>query len=94
MTGEEVTWGQRHDVPAVRGLKATTSTWIESYNAGDVEKMVALYEEDAVLMPPHASVAQGHAALSASHKLNRKWLYHRDTWNSDRPVLAPAPAKP
>jgi hypothetical protein len=56
--------------------------------------MVALYEEDAVLMPPHASVAQGHAALSVSHKLNGTWLYHRDTWNSDRPVPAPAPAKP
>lgn len=117
---------------------------------GDVEKMVALYEEDSVLMPPHASVAQGHAAirvflnadtagakaagvkivpgmstagvsgdtgwesgsytvtdasgatvdsgsyLSVSHKLNGKWLYHRDTWNSDRavPAPAPAPAKP
>src|SRR5215510_13463970 len=46
-------------------LKAATSTWIEAYNAGDVEKMVALYEEDAVLMPPHDSVAQGHAAIRA-----------------------------
>jgi ketosteroid isomerase-like protein len=44
-------------------LKAATSTWIEAYNAGEVEKMVALYEDDAVLMPPHAPVAQGHAAM-------------------------------
>src|SRR6185369_7072257 len=129
-------------------LKAATSTWIEAYNAGEVEKMVALYEDDAVLMPPHAPVAQGHAAmrtflnaetagakaagvklvpgtstagvsgdtgwesgsytvtnassatvdsgsyLSVSHKLNGKWLYHRDTWNSDQPLPAPPPAKP
>jgi uncharacterized protein (TIGR02246 family) len=128
-------------------LKAATVTWIEAYNAADVEKMVALYAEDAVLMPPHASVANGHAAirafltadtagakaagiklalgastagvaddagwesgaytvtdasgatvdsgsyLSVSHKSNGKWLYYRDTWNSDRPLPAPAAAE-
>ena len=127
-------------------LKAATSTWLAAYNAGDVEKMVALYAEDAVLMPPHAPVANGHAAirafltadtagakaagiklvpgpatagvagdtgwesgsytvrdaagatvdsgsyLSVSHKSNGKWLYHRDTYNSDRPQPAAAPA--
>jgi uncharacterized protein (TIGR02246 family) len=121
-------------------LKAATLTWLEAYNAGDVEKIVALYEEDAVLMPPHAPVANGHAAirafltadtagakaagiklmpgtstagvagdtgwesgtytvadasgatvdsgsyLSVSHKSDGKWLYHRDTYNSDRPL--------
>ena len=46
-------------------LKAATLTWLESYNAGDVEKIVALYAEDAVLMPPHAPVANGHAAIRA-----------------------------
>ena len=99
-------------------------------------------------MPPHASVARGHAAiraflnsdttgakaagvklvpgasmagvagdtgwesgsytvtnasgatvdsgsyLSVSHRVNGKWLYHRDTWNSDRPLPSPAPAQP
>ena len=127
-------------------LKAATRTWLEAYNAGDVEKIVALYAEDAVLMPPHAPVANGHAAirafltadtagakaagiklvpgtstagvagdtgwesgtytvtnasgatvdsgsyLSVSHKSNGKWLYFRDTYNSDRPLPAPAPA--
>ena len=128
-------------------LKATTATWLEAYNAGDVEKIVALYAEDAVLMPPHAAVATGHAAirafltadtagakaagvrlvpgatvagvagdtgwesgsytvadakgatvdsgsyLSVSRKVNGKWLYVRDTYNSDRP-LPPPPAAP
>jgi uncharacterized protein (TIGR02246 family) len=127
-------------------LKAATRTWLEAYNAGDVEKIVALYTEDAMLMPPHAPVANGHAAirafltadtagakaagvklvpgastagvagdtgwesgsytitnvsgatldsgsyLSVSHKSNGKWLYYRDTYNSDRPLPAPAPA--
>lgn len=46
-------------------LKATTATWLAAYNAGDVEEIVALYAEDGVLMPPHAPVAQGHAAIRA-----------------------------
>ena len=46
-------------------LKAATLTWLEAHNAGDVEKIVALYEEGAVLMPPHAPVANGHAAIRA-----------------------------
>jgi uncharacterized protein (TIGR02246 family) len=127
-------------------LKATTAAWLDAYNAGDVEKIVALYAEDAVLMPPHAAVATGHAGiraflttdtagakaggvklvpgaatagvagdtgwesgsykvvdasgatvdsgsyLSVSRKSNGKWLYIRDTYNSDRPLPAPAPA--
>jgi uncharacterized protein (TIGR02246 family) len=127
-------------------LKAATRTWLEAYNAGEVEKIVALYEEDAVLMPPHAPVARGHAEirafltadtagakaagvklvpgtstagvagdtgwesgtftitdasgstvdsgsyLSVSRKSNGKWLYHRDTYNSDRPLPSPPPA--
>ena len=127
-------------------LKAATSTWLEAFNAGDVEKIVALYAEDAVLMPPHAPVANGHTAIrafltadtagakaagiklvpgtstagvagdtgwesgsytatdasgatvdsgsymSVSRKANGKWLYVRDTYNSDRPLPAPPPA--
>jgi len=30
--------------------------------------------------------------LSVSHKSNGKWLYYRDTYNSDQPLTAPAPA--
>jgi len=44
-------------------LRGTTITWIDAYNAGDVEKIVALYAEDGVLMPPHAAVASGPAAI-------------------------------
>ena len=47
------------------GLKAATNAWFEAYNAGDVEKVAALYAEDAVLMPPHAPVAKGKAAIRA-----------------------------
>ena len=127
-------------------LKAVTAAWLDAYNAGDVEKIVALYAEDGVLMPPHAAVATGPAAirafltadtagakaagvkivpgaatagvagdtgwesgsytiadasgatvdsgsyLSVSRKSNGKWLYVRDTYNSDRALPAPTPA--
>ena len=127
-------------------IKAVTAAWLEAYNAGDVEKIVAMYAEDGVLMPPHAAVATGHAGirtfltadtaaakaagvklvpgattagvagdtgwesgsytatdasgttvdsgsyLSVSRKTNGKWLFVRDTYNSDRPMPAPAPA--
>src|SRR5205814_2264297 len=111
-----------------------------------VETIVALYTEDAVLMPPHSAVDNGKAAirewiakdtagaksagvtlvpgpatagvssdvgwesgsytvtdasgktvdsgsyLSVSRKVDGKWLYVRDTFNSDRPLPSPAPA--
>jgi ketosteroid isomerase-like protein len=131
----------------VAALKAMTVAWLSAYNAADVETIVAMYEEDAVLAAPHAAIATGHAAIrafltadtagakaagimltptsstagvngdtgwefgtynatdasgatvdsgsfmSVSRKVNGKWLYHRDTYNSDRPLPATAPVK-
>ena len=131
-------------------LKGMTAAWLDAYNAGDVEKIVAMYTEDAVLMPPHAPVANGHAGIRAfltadtatakaagvklvldagaatagivgdtgwesgyytvadasgatvdsgsylavSRKTDGQWRLVRDTYNSDRPLPAPAPAAP
>lgn len=126
-------------------LKAVTASWLNAYNAGDVETIVATYAEDGVLMPPHGAVAKGQAGirtfitadtagakaagvklvpgeatagvtgdtgwesgsytitdasgatvdsgsyLSVSRKVNGKWLYVRDMYNSDRPLPPPAP---
>src|SRR5215216_2041270 len=44
-------------------LKAATQTWLTAYNAGDADTIVSLYADDAVLMPPHAGVASGKAAI-------------------------------
>ena len=128
-------------------LKEVTQTWFKSFNAGDADALAALYADEAVLMPPHAPVARGRAAireflakdsagaksagvmlvngdetvgvngdwgwnsgsftiqdgsgktvdsgsyLSVSRKVDGKWLYIRDTYNSDRP-LPPAPTAP
>jgi ketosteroid isomerase-like protein len=46
-------------------VRAATKTWAEAYNAGDIDRIVALYAEDAILMPPNAPAASGHAAMRA-----------------------------
>lgn len=128
-------------------LKEATQTWMKAYNAGDADTIAGLYAEDAVLMPPHAPVAIGKAAirefvardsagaktagvalmpgpatagvdhgtgwesgsytitdrsgrvvdsgsyLSVSRKVNGKWLYVRDTYNSNQPLPPPASAQ-
>jgi len=128
-------------------IKGTTQTWLSAYNAGDADTIASLYTDDAVLMPPHAPVANGKAAirefvakesaaakaagvtlvpgdaiagvdhgtgwesgsytarnssgqvvdsgsyLSVSRKVNGKWLYVRDTYNSDRPLSSALPVE-
>jgi ketosteroid isomerase-like protein len=44
-------------------IRAGTVLWTDAYNAGEVEKVVALYAEDAVVMPPNAPALNGRAAI-------------------------------
>lgn len=129
----------------VAALHAVDQAWGKAYNAGDVDTVASLYDEQALLLPPGAPAAKGRAAiraffakdtaasakdgltislgakpaggvsgemgwasgtyvvkdksghivdvgkyLSVSMKKGGKWLYVRDTWNSD---AAPAPAE-
>jgi ketosteroid isomerase-like protein len=116
-------------------LRAADQTFMRAYWKGDLETVVALYTEDAVLLPANAPAAKGRDAirkyfaadiaslkpgeagmivestqgvsgnlgwssgrtkdtaangttstgkfLSVSRKVNGKWLYIRDIWNSD-----------
>ncbi len=133
----------------VAALHAVDQVWVKAYNAGDVDTVVGLYDEHAVLLPPGAPGANGRAAiraffakdiaasakdgvifslgakpdggvsddmgwasgtyvvkdksgrvvdtgkyLSVSRKKGGKWLYVRDTWNSDGPPASAEPAAP
>lgn len=124
-------------------IRKSAPAWAAAYNSGDADALTAMYWEDAVLQPPGAPAAAGHAGIreflaadSAAtkaagltmnipeagavdvsgdlayeagtytvtdasgatvdagkyigvfQKRDGKWLYIRDTWNSDR---APAP---
>lgn len=131
----------------VAAIHAVDVVFVKAYNSGDVDTVLAQYDDHAILQPPGAPAANGKAAikayfsvdipeaakagaefvlnpdatggvsgdlgwssgtfqvkgkdgqvldkgkyLSVSRKVNGKWLYIRDTWNSDTPPPAPAPA--
>jgi uncharacterized protein (TIGR02246 family) len=44
-------------------IRAGTDAWIKAYNAGNADAIVAMYAEDAVIMPPGAAPARGRAAI-------------------------------
>jgi len=44
-------------------IRAGTDSWVKSFNTGNAGAVVALYSEDAVLMPPGAPSARGTAAI-------------------------------
>lgn len=58
-----VTAGERASPEAT--FRAGTAEWMAAYNAGSVDRVIALYADDAVVMPPDASAAKGHAAIRA-----------------------------
>lgn len=47
-------------------LAAKSVAWEEAMNSADVEAVVALYSDDARLMPPNAETGQGHDAVRAA----------------------------
>ena len=46
-------------------IRAGTTTWNDAYNAGEVDKILALYAEDTVVMPPNVPAITGREALRA-----------------------------
>ena len=127
----------------VAAVHAADDAWVKAYNAGQLENVVALYDENAVIYPPGVPPVVGRAAahpffekdiaefaktglafalgahpdggvsddmgwssgtwtvsdkagkvvdsgwyFSVSRKVGEKWLYVRDTWNSNGPAAA------
>ena len=48
---------------AESAFRSINKSWFEAYNAGDVDGIVALYAEDAVVSAPGTPAARGHAAI-------------------------------
>lgn len=44
-------------------FRSINNSWFKAYNAGDVDAIVALYAEDAVVSAPGVPAARGHAAI-------------------------------
>jgi uncharacterized protein (TIGR02246 family) len=49
--------------PDEAAIRAAADSWTTAYNAGDVDKIVALYADDAVVMPPNVHALPGHEAI-------------------------------
>ncbi len=49
----------------VAAIHAVDQVWVKAYNSGDVDTVVSLYAEHAVLLPPGAPSANGRAAIRA-----------------------------
>lgn len=49
----------------VKAMHDATDSWVAAYNAGDVDKIVALYAEDGIMMPPDSVSLKGHEAMKA-----------------------------
>jgi uncharacterized protein (TIGR02246 family) len=45
-------------------IRAAADSWTVAYNAREVDKVVALYTDDAVLMPPNVQALPGRAAIT------------------------------
>ena len=46
-------------------IRAGTEAWVKAYNSGNVDVIVNSYAADAIVMPPGAPAAKGHAAIKA-----------------------------
>ena len=47
----------------VAAVHAADDAWIKAYNSGQLENVVALYDETAAIYPPGAPAVQGRAAI-------------------------------
>jgi uncharacterized protein (TIGR02246 family) len=48
---------------AEASIRRVGQEWAEHWNAGELEKLVAAYAEDAVYMPPHHGALHGREAI-------------------------------
>ena len=54
------------DAPSpVAEVHAADDSWVKAYNSGDLDTVVSLYDEHAVIYPPGAPPAHGQAAIHA-----------------------------
>ena len=67
----------------VAAIRAANDEWIQAYRDNDVAALVALYSDDAVIMPPNGSVIEGRAAILAYHEAVTVTEYSESTLEID-----------
>ena len=63
-----------------QAILRTDERWIVAFNAGDIETLVALYDADAIVMPPGRTELRGRAEI-------RSWFVGFFAENSARQTL-------
>lgn len=53
-------------------LAAKADEWMELFNAGDMDGLIALYTDDARLLPPNGEMVRGHEAIRADFAAMRE----------------------
>lgn len=53
------------DAADVKAMHDVDQAWLKAYNSADGDALAALYDENAILMPPGATAAHGRAAIRA-----------------------------
>jgi ketosteroid isomerase-like protein len=51
------------DASGVAGVQAADGAWLKAYTGGQLENVVALYDENAIVYPPASTPVQGRAAI-------------------------------
>ncbi|KPK82020.1 MAG: hypothetical protein AMS25_03810 [Gemmatimonas sp. SM23_52] len=52
----------------VAAIRAANDAWIQAFGDNDDAALVALYSDDAVIMPPNESVIEGQAAIQTYYE--------------------------
>lgn len=70
--GEEAAEAPGADAEAdVAAIKASLDEWVQTYHAGDFERLMSVfYAENAILLPPDASVRRGKEAIQLGYRNN------------------------
>lgn len=63
--GSSLTKEQKAHVKEMKALHGVDDSWAKYYNGGKMDKVAALYADDAVYMPSGGPVVKGKAAIKA-----------------------------
>jgi uncharacterized protein (TIGR02246 family) len=61
-------------------IRSATAAWNDAYNSADLDRLMALYAEDAVSMPPGRPALEGRAAIESHFQsLFATFVAHHET---------------
>ena len=65
-------------------VRAASAAWDDAFNAADLERLIGLYNENAVSMPPGLPLLDGRAAIEADFE----WFFDNFTAHHETTIVA------